>query len=169
MGNAHKSKGPNGSKKKGTWSVSPVPLVPILSVSSGLASSVVMPGTSRRPVPRSDCTVTSWDRSPGVIIQSELTGSVQVSDVAMLDSLKGGVVTEYDQGLAVLFESDSDIESRLTGTLRAYLPAWRCIEAGAFALSVIANTFLNWGLCPLFMLSLTTKAIGIMLLLRMML
>ena len=36
----------------------------------------------------------------------------------------------------------SDIESKLTGTLKAHLSAWRHIGAGAFAISVIENGYI---------------------------
>ena len=42
------------------------------------------------------------------------------------------MVTE-DNGLAVMYEADSDIEYKLTGTLKAHLPAWRHIDAGTFS------------------------------------
>ena len=51
------------------------------------------------------------------------------------------MVTE-DNGLAVMYEADSDIEYKLTGTLKAHLPAWRHIDAGTFALSVIENGYI---------------------------
>ena len=47
-----------------------------------------------------------------------------------------------DNGLAVMFEADTDIEFRLTGTLKAHLSAWRQIDAGAFAISVIENGYI---------------------------
>ena len=53
----------------------------------------------------------------------------------------GGVVME-DNGLAVMFEADTDIEFRLIGTLRAHLSAWRQIDAGAFAISMIENGYI---------------------------
>ena len=58
---------------------------------------------------------------------------LKVSDIAMLDKLEGGLVTESEDGLAVMFVADSDIESKLTDTLRAHLPAWKRIGAGVFA------------------------------------
>ena len=51
------------------------------------------------------------------------------------------MITE-DDGLAVMFEADTDIEYKLTGTLKAHLPAWRQINAGTFALSVIENGYI---------------------------
>ena len=50
-----------------------------------------------------------------------------------------------------MFEADSDIESKLTGTLRAHLPAWKRIGAGVFALSVIENGYIpKLGAMPTF-------------------
>ena len=47
-----------------------------------------------------------------------------------------------DDGLAVMYEADTDIESKLTGTMRSHLSAWKHIGAGAFALSVIENGYI---------------------------
>ena len=60
------------------------------------------------------------------------------------------MVTE-ENGLAVMYEADSDIEFKLTGTLKAHLSAWRHIGAGAFAISVIENGYIpNLGPMPTF-------------------
>ena len=59
----------------------------------------------------------------------------------MLDKLEGGLVTE-DDGLAIMFEADTDIDSKLTGTLRSHLSAWKHIGAESFALSVIENGYI---------------------------
>ena len=76
--------------------------------------------------------------------------TVKVSEIELLERFEGGVVTEQD-GLAVMFEADADIEYSLTGTLRAHLLAWRQIDAGAFALSVIENGYIpNLGPMPTF-------------------
>ena len=67
--------------------------------------------------------------------------NVKVAEIELLERFEGGVVTEQD-GLAVMFEADADIEYSLTGTLKAHLSAWRQIDAGTFALSVIENGYI---------------------------
>ena len=52
------------------------------------------------------------------------------------------MATETEQGLAILYESDSNIESLITGTLRAHLSQWETIGASTFALSVIQNGYI---------------------------
>ena len=55
--------------------------------------------------------------------------------------------------------ADTDIEYRLTGTLRAHLPAWRQINAGTFALSVIENGYIpNLGPMPTFYAEANNKS-----------
>ena len=78
--------------------------------------------------------------------------TTKVSDVVMLERLEGGLMTESeDDGLAIMFEANSDIESKLTGTLRTHLPAWKHIGAGAFTLSVIENGYIpKLGAMPTF-------------------
>ena len=67
---------------------------------------------------------------------------VTVSEMELLEKLEGGGVVTEENGLAVMYEADSDIEFKLTGTLRAHLSAWRHIGAGAFATSVIENGYI---------------------------
>ena len=117
-----KAKTRGGSKSSGRF-VSGLSQVSALSVSSGLVSNVVGQITSRETVPNPESVA-----SPAVVC-----GILKVSDIAMLDKLEGGLVTESEDGLAVMFEADSDIESKLTDTLRAHLPAWKHIGAGVFA------------------------------------
>ena len=76
------------------------------------------------------------------VIDTVICPSPQVSDVAMLEQLDGGLVLETEFGLAVMYDPDSDIESRLTGTLRAHFPEWLKIGVGEFALSVIQNGYI---------------------------
>ena len=63
---------------------------------------------------------------PSVISSKEpkvanFNNTIQVSDVEMLEQFEGGVMTESeDNGLAIMFEADTDIETRLTGTLKAH-------------------------------------------------
>ena len=52
------------------------------------------------------------------------------------------MATETEQGLAILYESDSNIESLITGTLRAHFSQWKKIGASTFALSVIQNGYI---------------------------
>ena len=59
----------------------------------------------------------------------------------LLEKLKGGVVVE-DDGLAIMYEADTDIEYKLTGSLKPHISAWRHIGAGIFALSVIENGYI---------------------------
>ena len=87
----------------------------------------------------------------------------------MLDKLEGGLVVE-DDGLAIMFEADTDIEYKLTGTLRSHLSAWEHIGAGAFALSVIENGYIpKLGPMPTFYAEPKIKVTERMLFLQMML
>ena len=97
MGRGH------GAGTGAKWFVPGLSLVPALSVSTGLVSSVARQTTSSTSVPRSELMVTSGDTS----IQSEHTKDlIQVSGIAMLDSLEGGMVTESEDGLVVMFEAE---------------------------------------------------------------
>ena len=61
------------------------------------------------------------------------------------------MVTE-ENVLAVMYEADSDIKFKLTGTLKSHLSAWRHIaHCRAFAISVIENGYIpNLGPMPTF-------------------
>ena len=63
----------------------------------------------------------------------------QVSDVDRLTWLEGGIITEEDDVLAVMYKSDGLIEMRITGTLAMHYDKWVGIGAGNFPLSVIKN------------------------------
>ena len=123
------------------------------SVCSGLASSVGSRGTLRPTAPSPSGYVCTTPPPPPVVgplsvpLALKARGDlhfnnvVKVAEIELLERFEGGVVTEQD-GLAVMFEADADIEYSLTGTLRAHLPAWRQIDAGTFALSVIENGYI---------------------------
>ena len=47
------------------------------------------------------------------------------------------------QLMAIMFEADPEIESKLTGILKSHFSAWEHIGAGEFALSVIKNGYIQ--------------------------
>ena len=105
----------------------------------------------------------------GCQTENVIVRSPQISDVLTLDALEGGMVTENEQCLAILYENNSNIESLITGTLRSSISQWQKIDALlGFQLSSMV-TSPNSEQCLLFMLSKITKATGIMLTLQMML
>ena len=130
------------------------------SVSSGLVSNVARMGTSRKTA-RSPSGFKSMHPAvvvpSGCILPPALQAGVsayfnyKITDIQLLDKFEGGMVSEDDDGLAIMFEADSEIESKLTGTLKSHVSAWEHIGAGEFALSVIKNGYIpKLGAMPTF-------------------
>ena len=120
------------------------------SVSSGLALSAERRGTTRASVkslraPQSPPPVFSTIAVP-LALQARgdfpFNNIIKVSEMKLLEKLEGGGVVVEENGLAVMYEADTDIESKLTGTLNVHLSAWRHIGAGAFSISVIENGYI---------------------------
>ena len=121
------------------------------SVCPGLVSNVAKLDMSRLPVqsPSGNVQTTPPPVVGSLSFPSALkaggkfpfNNNVKVAEIELLEKFEGGLVTEQD-GLAVMFEADADIEYRLTGTLEAHLSAWRQIDASTFALSVIENGYI---------------------------
>ena len=140
-----------GKKPSGRKFVSGSSQLVVSSVSTELALSVGRRGTYSQPVrnhssilPPSQADVANI-RAPLAPKARELipfNNIVKVSEIELLEKLEGGVIMEND-GLAIMFEADTEIEYKLTGTLKAHLSAWRQIDAGAFAISVIENGYIK--------------------------
>ena len=128
------------------------------SVSSGLVSNVAKMATLRRTARNLEVTMPPAVVVPsGCILPPALQAGVsdyfnhKITDIQLLDKFEGGMVSEDDDGLAIMFEADSEIESKLTGTLKSHVSAWVHIGAGEFALSVIKNGYIpKLGAMPTF-------------------
>ena len=127
--------------------VSGFPQLIALSVSSGLASNVAKVATLRKTVPspknlQAVVRPIGLSGSPAPQAEDPVLTVKDLADIESLDKFEGGLVTEDDDGLAIMYEADSDIESKLTGTLKSHFSAWEHIGAGDFALSVIKNGYI---------------------------
>ena len=98
------------------------------SVSSGLVSNVAKVATLKRTARSREITMFPTVVLPSSsILPPALQAGVsayfndKITDIQLLDKFEGGMVTEDDDGLAIMFEADSEIESKLTGTLKSRL------------------------------------------------
>ena len=68
--------------------------------------------------------------------------TMKITDLETLEYFEGGVVTEEQDGIVVMFDPDDRIETKITGTLREHYQKWVDIGASDFAKSVIRNGYI---------------------------